>query len=133
MGGEICFQVTEVYLIFNACQECPSVRLMLRELAPYLRKLISYTVKPPNNGTPRSGQTLYNSQTGWNGISFYTCNTFRNSEKRLTLYSEQRSKPQTPNCKTSIIFPPTSGQVKPHPIIIRLNKNNSDIQLIIIS
>ena len=77
------------------------------------------TVKPPNNGTPRSGQTLYNSQTGWNRIASYTCNTFRNSEKRLTLYSEQRPRPQTPNCKTSIIFPPTSGQVKPHPIIIR--------------
>ena len=28
------------------------------------------TVKPPNNGTPRSDQTLYNGHTEWNGMFF---------------------------------------------------------------
>ena len=29
-----------------------------------------YTVKLPNNGTPRSDQTLYNGHTEWNGMLF---------------------------------------------------------------
>ncbi len=51
----------------TAGREIMKVNIIIRTYNTYY---VIATVKPPNNGPPRSGQTLYNGQTEWNGMVF---------------------------------------------------------------